>query len=230
MTIKIQSLGHSCFLFESHKGVRLLVDPFITGNKDAAVSIKDIGRVDLVTVSYGAFDHLGDAIPICKQTGAKLFCSADVAYYAFNQGMDEENVLQFVNGTGTYRGLEIRATKAKRISFFPCIAGYPMSFIFRMEDGTGIYFSGDSSINCDLKLTGKSYSVQIGLFCVGGLPMEMSALEAALVAQWLGVKVAIPMHYPQGTNYPEEFSGALSGVSPKVNTVILKPGESYCFE
>lgn len=112
------------------------------------------------------------------------------------------------------------------------ISGIPMSFILKMENGTGIYFSGDTSIFSDLKLFGKLYPVQIGIFGMDGmpgLPMEMSGAEAALAAQWLGVEVAIPMHYPFGSTQPEEFKQALCLSSPRTKVVWLKPGESFVY-
>lgn len=237
MSIYIQNLGHSCFLFKSPHGVSILTDPYLTGNKFAAVSAQDLSNIDIVAVTHGAFDHMGDAIEIVQNTGAKLFCGPDVALHAFHKGIPREQVVQLVWGTSiSYCGIEIRSIEAKHISFFESngqrITGIPMSFILRMEDETGIYFSGDTSIFSDLKLFGKLYPVKIGLFGMGGLPgypYEMSGTEAALAAEWLGVELAIPMHYPPGSPEPVAFREALAAAKPTVKVVTLQPGDNYVY-
>lgn len=233
----IQNLGHSCFLVESLRGTRVLFDPFLTGNLFATAKAAELTDIHLIAVSHGAFDHLGDAVFIAKSTGARLFCGPEVALHAFDEGLEKEQVCQMVWGTkAVYRGLEIRSVEARHISLFKSknqfISGIPMSFILRMEDGTGIYFSGDTSIFSDLKLFGQLYPVKIGLFGMGGLPgypMEMSGYEASLAAQWLGVEVAIPMHHPPDSPDPVEFRDTLSSAGPSVRVVLLKPGESYIY-
>jgi L-ascorbate metabolism protein UlaG (beta-lactamase superfamily) len=231
----IKYLGHSCFLIKSVNGKKILIDPFLTGNSSAAVTADSINDIDAVAVSHGAFDHLGDAVPICKRNHAKLFCGPEVAIYAMHEGMKKEDINQMIYGTSiTYKGIEFRSIEAKHISMVQCgsqrITGSAMSFIFRMEDGTGIYFSGDTSIFSDLKLFGELYSVEIGILGMDGLPgcpFEMSGKEAAMAARWLGVKVAIPMHYPANSAEPGHFKEALSEYHPKIQPVILKPGEEY---
>lgn len=52
------------------------------------------------------------------------------------------------------------------------ITGIPMSFIVNLEDGTGLYFAGDTAIYSDMALYGRLYGpVNIetrfvkGIFC-----------------------------------------------------------------
>ncbi len=238
MSIRIQSLGHSCFLLESLKGVRILIDPFLTGNSAASVTADSIKNIDAVLVSHGAFDHMGDAVPIARQTGAKLFCGPDVAWYASKEGLGDEQICQMVWGTCfPFKGIQIRSVEAKHISSVRWgeerVSGIPMSLIVSMEDGTAIYHSGDTSIFTDLKLFGKLYNVEVALICMDGIPgypFEMSGKEAALAAKFLGVKVAIPMHYPAGSVEPLRFKEALEANDPPIKVVILQPGEEYSIE
>ncbi len=237
MSFSIRYLGHSCFLIRSIRGVTILVDPFLSGNENAALAADSIGRVDIVAVSHGAWDHLGDAVSICKRTGARLFCGPEVALHAMAEGIQRESISQMIYGTAiNYKDIEIRSLEAKHISMVSLgrqtITGSAMSFVFRMEDETGIYFSGDTSIFSDLKLFGELYPVQIGLIGMDGLPgcpFEMSGKEAALAAQWLGVKVAIPMHYPPQSPEPDQFKEALKEIEPVIVPVIMKPGEEYIY-
>lgn len=235
MSTRIQSLGHSCFLIESTNGLKLLVDPFLTGNKTAAVPADSIHDVDAILVTHGAFDHMSDAVPIARRTNARLFCGPDVAWYARKEGLPAEQISQLVWGTcWPYRGVQIRSVEAKHISSFQYgehrITGIPMSFVITLEDGTGIYHSGDTSLFTDLKLVGELYPVEIAILCmdgITGLPFEMSGDEAAMAARFLNAKVAIPMHYPAGSVEPLKFKKQLQASDPPIHVVILDPGQEY---
>ena len=108
------------------------------------------------------------------------------------------------------QGVQIRSVEAKHINHFTYdgmkVTGVPMSFIIRLENGVGIYFSGDTAIFSDMKLFGELYPVHIGFFCVSGLPgyaYEMDGREAGMAAGFFGVDVAVPVHYPPGSGEVE---------------------------
>jgi L-ascorbate metabolism protein UlaG (beta-lactamase superfamily) len=48
-----------------------LTDPFLTDNPQAAISADEVSA-DYVLVSHAHGDHLGDAVPIAKRTGAMV--------------------------------------------------------------------------------------------------------------------------------------------------------------
>lgn len=238
MSFKITSLGHSCILIETYEGERLLFDPYLSGNESAVVSPEEIKNIDAILVSHGAFDHLGDAVPIAKNTGALLYCGPDVYDYALYHGIKKEQLKMLVWGTCLqHKNITIRSIEAKHISYFKCgehkITGIPMSYVVTLEDETAIYFSGDTSIFSDMSLFGRLYNVKYGFFGISGLPgfpYEMDSNEGAMAASLFGVKVAIPIHYPPDTNFPKEFEQELLKLNPNARTVILKPGESYLAE
>ena len=68
--ISIKFLGHACFLIEGN-GSSLLLDPFLTGNPLAAAKPEEL-HPDLIIVSHGHSDHLGDAVEISKRTKAPV--------------------------------------------------------------------------------------------------------------------------------------------------------------
>jgi L-ascorbate metabolism protein UlaG (beta-lactamase superfamily) len=231
----IQYFGYSCFLITSLEGVRILLDPYFDGNEDAGMSAAAVDNIDIIAPSHGAVDHMGDAIPIAMRTHATLFCGPDIAHYAAGKGLGTDNIRMMVWGTRRlHKGIEIRSLEARHLSSFDCgsqiITGLPMSFIVRMEDGSGIYFSGDTSIFGDLKLFGELYPIRIGLMGMSGLPgmaYEMDGPEAALAAKWLGVTTAIPFHYPAGSPEPIRFKETLAAYDPPIETIVLRPREVY---
>ena len=64
MATRIQWLGHACLLVESD-GRRVLIDPFLTGNPKAAARADEV-PADLILISHGHEDHVGDAVAIAQ--------------------------------------------------------------------------------------------------------------------------------------------------------------------
>jgi L-ascorbate metabolism protein UlaG (beta-lactamase superfamily) len=98
------------------------------------------------------------------------------------------------------------------------VAGTPLSFIVETEPGVRIYHFGDSALFSDMKLIGELYCPTVGLLgCAqtDGLPDnpgpgtlisgEMTPDEAALAAEWLGVRYAIATHYMHPGAEAQEF-------------------------
>ena len=65
MATRLRWLGHSCLWIESD-GIKLLVDPFLTGNPKAVVSAEEVDP-DFICVSHGHGDHVGDTVAIAQR-------------------------------------------------------------------------------------------------------------------------------------------------------------------
>ena len=88
------------------------------------------------------------------------------------------------------------------------VQGVPLSFIVEPEPGVRIYHFGDTTIFPGLRLIGELYRPTVGILGIAqtdGLPDpgagqvltgEMNPDEAALVAEWLGVRHAIGTPLP----------------------------------
>lgn len=61
--------GHSAFKITIPSGKILLIDPWITNpaNKNGKADLAGLTHVDLILISHGHFDHVGDAVAIAKK-------------------------------------------------------------------------------------------------------------------------------------------------------------------
>src|SRR5262245_20841215 len=79
MSRRVQWLGDAALLLETY-GRTVLIDPFLTGNPKAAVQAGE-ARADLLLISHGHGDHVGDAVAISKRTGATVAANYEISLW-----------------------------------------------------------------------------------------------------------------------------------------------------
>jgi len=86
--------GHSCFAVVVD-GVRLLFDPFITGNpKAGSLEVSSI-EADYILITHGHADHLADAVAIAARTGAMVISNYEIASWLGKQGVSRTHGMNF---------------------------------------------------------------------------------------------------------------------------------------
>ena len=217
-------LGHAAFEIETEE-VKILVDPFLTGNPLAPIKASDIEDCDLVLVTHDHGDHLGDTVDICKRTGATLVAIYDLAVRLQEQGVEKIEGMN-IGGTTNIKGIKITMVKA----FHSATCGSPVGFVIRVS-GTSIYHAGDTQVFGDMKIIGELYKPDYALLPISGY-YTMGPEEAALATELLKPKVVVPMHYdtfPVIKQDPSRFAELVRQRAPEVKVVILKPGEKIEF-
>ena len=68
-TLAITWFGHSTFVLRTPGGKRILLDPWLTSNPSCPDAFKKPGKVDLILVSHGHFDHMDDLVAIARESG-----------------------------------------------------------------------------------------------------------------------------------------------------------------
>jgi L-ascorbate metabolism protein UlaG (beta-lactamase superfamily) len=235
---RIRYLGTSCYELELPDGRRAIVDPYLDDNEHAAIASDELEALDLVLVTHGGFDHLGDAFKLVRRTGAMLFASADVAIAAKLEGIPEAQVFPMVSGAyREHAGFGVQAVEAHHVSITKLadggfISGQPLSFVIsdaeHRPDSHVIYHSGDTSLFSDMKLLAELYQPTLGLIGVSGpdhLPHEMNPAEAARAVEWLGLERAVPMHLIPGSGDAEAFRDEVVARTPTVVVDVLLPGD-----
>lgn len=222
--MRITSLGHSAFLLEGRD--RVLIDPFLTGNPMASTTADKVD-CDIICVTHGHGDHLGDAVNIARRTGAVVASIIEMSEWLEKTGV--KSVGFNMGGTATIRNTKITMVPA----FHSSSIGAPglefsaaMAVGMVVDSGKVVYHAGDTCVFGDMKLIGELYKPDVALLPIGGF-FTMDPRQAAMATGLINPKIAIPMHYgtwPPIEQDPKEFE-RLAKKSSKAKIVILKPGE-----
>ena len=220
--------GHSAFKI-SAPDAQVIIDPFFAPS--AGVSSSAAGDVDIVLVTHDHGDHVGDAVSLCRRTGAQLGAIVGTAGKLAEAGVSQEQILNGIGfnmgGTLTHKGVSMTMTQAYHSSD----SGAPAGYIVRMPDGLTVYHAGDTCIFSGMELWGQLYSIDVALLPVGGV-FTMDARQAALACKLLRCKAAVPMHwgtFPVLAQSAAGFKAELESLHLPCRCVEMTPGETVSF-
>jgi L-ascorbate metabolism protein UlaG (beta-lactamase superfamily) len=221
-------LGHAAFRLDTADGKRVYVDPFLTGNPKCPPDEQTPERVDVIAVTHGHGDHVGDTVELATKHGAPVVALVELAGWLGKQGVDESK-LQSLNKGGTVDvdGVKFTLTNAFHSGSAPdgSYAGEPSGIVVTTEDDKTVYFAGDTCVFGDMQLIGRIYEPDVAVIPIGD-HYTMGPKEAAVAVELLGVKRIVPCHWGTFallTGTPDE----LERLAPKTATIErLQPGDS----
>lgn len=190
--MKYTYFGQSCFLLETST-VKLLFDPFISGNPLAKHINVDQIEADYILVSHGHGDHVADLVGIAKRTGAKVICMPEIAAWLQNQGVT--NIHEMNIGKFKFEFGSVRMVTATHSSSLPdgSYGGNPAGFVLDV-DGRQIYFAGDTGLTIEMKLLAELYQLEYAIMPIGG-NYTMDAEDATIAADYVNCHKVIGVHY-----------------------------------
>jgi len=247
MATQITWYGHAGFKIITPAGNVLLIDPWLTNpkfdkGKDELASLK---RVDLIFLTHGHGDHVGDAVEIGKRTGAKLSATFDLAAamtsvlgYPDKQAgndtcghmggriplLDGDVTAEFVPA---WHGSAVRKDDKSP----PVYAGSPSGVVITLKNGPTIYHTGDTCFFSDIARVSDYRKIDIMMVCMGD-HFTMGPVGAADAVKAVHPRIVIPIHYgtfPLLTGTPEALDAELKKRDIKTELRVLKIGEAISF-
>ena len=218
-------LGHATFRIDSPGGKRIYIDPFLNGNPKCPENEQSPERVDMIGITHGHGDHVGDAIDLAKKFSCTVVAPVELADWLSAEGV--ENVRDpNKGGTVDVDGIKFTLVNAHHSSSNNDgkYTGEPCGIVVTLEDGTKVYFAGDTCVFGDMQLIGRLYSPDVAVLPIGG-HYTMDPKEASVALELLGTKRCVPCHYgtfPVLAGTPDE----LTQLSPGVEVHTPEPGGS----
>ena len=220
--------GHSAFKISAPEA-QVVIDPFFAPS--AGVTADAAGGVDIVLVTHDHADHVGDAVSLCRRTGAVLGAIVGTAGKLAEEGVPTEQIINGIGfnmgGTVTHKGVSVTMTQAYHSSE----SGSPAGYIVRMPDGLTVYHAGDTCVFSGMELWGQLYDIDVALLPVGGV-FTMDARQAALACKLLRCKAVVPMHwgtFPLLAQNTAGFKAELARLQLSCHCVEMVPGETVSF-
>jgi L-ascorbate metabolism protein UlaG (beta-lactamase superfamily) len=222
-------LGHGSFRVDSPGGKRIYLDPWL-GNPKCPESEKQPERIDLILLTHGHDDHVGETVELVQQFECPVVALLELRGWLSTKGVPE-NVAHAPNKGGTVDvdGVKITLTNAYHSSstfdngtFL--YLGEAAGLVVEMENGTKLYFAGDTCVFGDMQLIGRIYEPDVVVLPIGD-HYTMGPKEASVALELLGAKRCIPCHYgtfPLLHGTPDQ----LRALAPNVDVIAQEPGET----
>jgi L-ascorbate metabolism protein UlaG (beta-lactamase superfamily) len=194
--------GHACVEVETPGGKRILFDPWF-GNPLSPKSADQVQACDVLLVSHGHGDHLGDAIALASRLRPIWPCIHEMSLWLARRlpGGQDQALGMNKGGTVEAAGLGITMVHADHSAGdwnpeggVPLHLGEPAGFVVELENTRRIYFAGDTDVFGDMALIAELHHPDIAFLPIGG-HYTMDPRGAAKAAQLLGVRAVVPIHY-----------------------------------
>ncbi|MBN1260518.1 MAG: metal-dependent hydrolase [Anaerolineae bacterium] len=191
MMVALTWYGHATWQVET-VGVKILIDPFFTGNPVAPVNAGEV-EADFIVVTHGHGDHVGDTVAIARRTGATVIANAEIARWVGAKGVASVHA-QHIGGGFHYPFGYLKLTIAVHGSSLPdgTYGGMPAGVLLTVE-GKKIYHAGDTGLFASMQLIGDE-GIDIAILPIGD-NYTMGPEDALRAVKLLRPRRVIPMHF-----------------------------------
>jgi len=227
--------GHSNFQLASD-GLNILIDPFFEGNPSCGCKLgqdcEGIEKPDVVLVTHDHGDHVGQAVEICKRTGAMLGGVVGTAGKLQSQGIPADQIMNGIGfnigGTLEIKGAAVTMTQAHHSSESGVCVGY----IITLADGFTFYHAGDTGIFSSMELYGQLHAIDLAALPIGGV-FTMGPRQASVACSLLGCERVVPMHwgtFPVLEQQTDRFKRYLDQHAPETSLLEMAPGQTVILD
>jgi L-ascorbate metabolism protein UlaG (beta-lactamase superfamily) len=218
--------GHSTFSIETDDGTRMVVDPWFTESPVADISAEELGDLDYIFCTHGHQDHIADAFPLAKRTGATLVSTFEIVMFAGEEGIENAHPMHIGGGfdfpfgrvqmTPALHGGQVHGDESGRWTTVPG------GFLFHL-DGTRLYHAGDTALLYDMKLL--EGRVDVALLPIGD-NFTMGPDEAVRAIDFIRPGIVVPMHYDTFDLIRQDTADFTRKVGDRAKVEVMKPGDT----
>jgi L-ascorbate metabolism protein UlaG (beta-lactamase superfamily) len=220
-------LGHAAFRLDSPGGKRIYVDPFLQ-NPKCPDSEKQPERADVIALTHGHDDHVGDTIEMSQRLAPEAVVALIELKGWLQRNGAKVDDLPGANKGGTVEaaGCKFTFTNAFHSGSAPdgSYGGDAAGIVVELEDSTKVYFAGDTCVFGDMQLIARIYEPDVAVLPIGG-HFTMDPREAAVALELLGNPRCVPCHwgtFPLLKGTPQQ----LKELAPGANIVDVEPGQT----
>ena len=194
--------GHSCVEVRTPGGKVILMDPWF-GNPRSPRTADSIHECDLLLVTHGHYDHMGEAVALASRLRPTWPCMHEMSLWLGRRLPGGNDAAVGMNKGGTFdaAGIKVTMTHADHSAgdWNPggettLYLGDPVGFVVELENGFRFYHAGDTTPFGDMRLIRDLYQPEFAMLPIGG-HFTMDPRAAALAVELLGVKHVMPLHY-----------------------------------
>jgi L-ascorbate metabolism protein UlaG (beta-lactamase superfamily) len=226
--MKLSYYGHSCFAIEL-AGNHLLFDPFIRGNPLASAIDSNAVPADYILISHGHEDHLADAVPLAKRTGATVVSNFEICLWLGRQGVERTHPMNH-GGTARFDFGQVKYVQAVHSSTLPdgSSGGNPGGFVVHTPEGR-FYYAGDTALTLDMKLVAAGTPLRFAVLPVGDT-FTMGVEDAIQAADFVNCHEIVGVHFDTFPPIKIDHAAAKERFQAAGRVLhLLSPGESREF-
>lgn len=198
MATTLTWLGHSAFRLDTEAGTRVYVDPFLNGNPSCPSSELEPERCDLILLTHGHGDHVGDTVALHARHGCPVVGLVELRRWLTEQGAADDGMAHSLNKGGTVQVLDLSVTLTTANHSSSAsdgrYLGEPCGLVVTPDGGPTVYFAGDTNVFGDMALIRRLYAPDVAVLPIGD-HFTMGPREAAVAAELLRASRVVPAHW-----------------------------------
>jgi len=190
--MKITYYGHASLGIEVG-GKHIIVDPFITGNPQAASINLSTIKADYILLTHAHTDHVLDVEAIAKNTNAVIVSNAEIASHYAKKGFNSHPMNH--GGSWKFDFGKVKYVNAIHSSSFSdgTYGGNPGGFVIEGEH-KNIYIAGDTALTYDMKLIPLRTKLDLVILPIGD-NFTMDVEDAIIASDFVECDKVLGYHF-----------------------------------
>ena len=190
--MKITFYGHASLGIEVG-GKHIIVDPFITGNPQAAAIDINTLKADYILLTHAHGDHVLDVEAIANRTNAVIVSNAEITSHYAKQGLNAHPMNH--GGSWNFDFGKVKYVNAIHSSSFPdgSYGGNPGGFVIESEH-KNIYIAGDTALTMDMKLIPLRTKLDLAILPIGN-NFTMDVEDAIIASDFVECDKILGYHF-----------------------------------